>query len=107
MKYVCLMYQDEKAMDKLNPLWQEYGAEFQKSSQLRESIGLAPTHAATTVRVRDGKTLTTDGPFMETKEQLAGVFVIEAADLNEAIQFAAKIPSARLGVIEVRPTWGQ
>ncbi len=108
MKYVCLMYQDEKEMPKLSELWQAYGEEFVKNSKvITLQEGLAPTRTATTVRVRDGKTLTTDGPFMETKEQLAGVFLIEAANLDEAIQFAAKIPSARLGGIEIRPGWGQ
>jgi len=67
--------------------------------------GLQPTQAATTVRVRDGKITTTDGPFAETKEQLGGYYLIEARDLNDAIQVAAKIPSARFGSIEVRPVW--
>ena len=67
--------------------------------------GLQPTQAATTVRVRDGKIMTTDGPFAETKEQLGGYYLIEARDLNDTIQVAAKIPSARFGSIEVRPVW--
>lgn len=58
------------------------------------------------MRVRDGKTLITDGPFVETKEQRGGIYVVEAKDLNDAIQFAAKIPSARFGGVEVRPVWG-
>ena len=66
---------------------------------------LRPTTTATTVRVRDGKTLTTDGPFAETREQLGGYYLIEAKDLNAAIEIAARIPSARLGSIEVRPIW--
>jgi YCII-related domain-containing protein len=68
--------------------------------------GLAPTTSATTVRVRNGKTLTTDGPFAETKEQLGGIYFVEAKDLNDAIQVAAKLPSAQWGSIEVRPSWG-
>src|SRR5262249_7808742 len=66
---------------------------------------LQPTATATTVRVRDGKVSTTDGPFAETKEQLGGFYMIEARDLNEAIQTASRIPSARHGSIEVRPIW--
>jgi hypothetical protein len=64
---------------------------------------LAPVSAATTVRVRNGKVSTTDGPFAETKEQLGGYYLIEARDLNEAIQIASKIPSAKFGSVEVRP----
>ncbi len=114
MKYVCLIYQDEallqkmpkEEMDKLNVEYRAFGGAIQKSGQLILSQGLASTQAATTVRVRDGKTLTTDGPFAETKEQLGSIYIIEAKDLNEAIQLAAKIPSARFGGVEVRPVWG-
>ncbi len=114
MKYVCLMYQDDNLMqklpseeaNKLNADYRAFGEEIYKSGQLITSQGLKPTSAATTVRVRDGKTLTTDGPYAETKEQLGGIYIIEAQDLNGAIQFAAKIPSARYGSIEVRPVWG-
>ncbi len=113
MKYVCLMYQDDNLMQKLpqeeaGKLYADYrafGEELQKSGQLITSQGLKPTSAATTVRVRNGKTLTTDGPYAETKEQLGGIYIIEAKDLDDAIQFAAKIPSARYGSIEVRPVW--
>jgi hypothetical protein len=66
---------------------------------------LRPTTTATTVRVRDGKTLVTDGPFAETREQLGGYYLIEAKDLDEALAIAARIPSARIGSIEVRPIW--
>ncbi len=115
MKYVCLIYQDEVAlqkmpkeeMGKLSAEYKTFGEAIQKSGKLVTSQGLAPTNTATTVRVRDGKTLTTDGPFVETKEQLGSIYIIEASDLNDAIQFAAKIPSARFGSIEVRPGWGQ
>jgi hypothetical protein len=69
------------------------------------SEALQPVQTATTVRVRNGRLSTTDGPFAETKEQLGGFFLIDARDLNDAIQVAAKIPSARLGSIEVRPVW--
>ena len=115
MKYVCLIYQDEVALQKmskeemgqLNAEYKSFHEAIQKSGHFVASHGLSSTHNATTVRVRDGKTLTTDGPFVETKEQLGSIYVIEAKDLNEAIQVAAKIPSARFGNIEVRPVWGQ
>jgi hypothetical protein len=71
------------------------------------SEGLQPTATATTVRVRDGKTLTTDGPFAETKEQLGGVWVFECKDLDEAIGWAARIPQAQNGSVEIRPLWKQ
>ena len=114
MKYVCLIYQDEtqlgklpqEQLAKLNAEYKAFTEAIQKSDQFVLAQGLAPTRTATTVRVRGGKTVTTDGPFIETKEQLGSIFVIQAKDLNEAIQVAAKIPSARLGSIEVRPVWG-
>ena len=114
MKYVCLIYQDEallqkmpkEEMGKLSAEYKAFGEAIQKSGQLILGQGLQPTHTATTVRVRDGKTLITDGPFVETKEQLGSIYVIEAQDLNDAIQVAARIPSARFGNIEVRPVWG-
>jgi hypothetical protein len=113
MKYLCLIYQDESAAQKLpkadfEKIHREYTSfhdELQKSGRLLGNHGLQPTRSATTVRVRDGKVTTTDGPFAETKEQLGGYFLIESRDLNEAIQIAAKIPSARFGSIEVRPVW--
>jgi hypothetical protein len=112
MKYLCLIYQDEaelqempKEMSKLSAEYQAFTEALQKSGQLIIGQGLQPTHTATTVRVRDGKTLTTDGPFVETKEQLGGIYIIEAKDLNDAIQVASKIPSVRFGSIEVRPVW--
>jgi len=113
MKYLCLIYQDESVPQKLpkaefEKLHSDYLAftdEIRKSGRLLGSNGLQATNTATTIRVRNGKVMTTDGPFAETKEQLAGYFLIEARDLNEAIQIAAKIPSARFGSIEVRPVW--
>jgi hypothetical protein len=86
-----------------------YEAYYGFTNELRESGGylggeaLQPTSTATTVRVHDGKTMTTDGPYAETKEQLGGYYLIEAADLDEAIGWAAKIPGAKEGAIEVRP----
>ena len=77
-----------------------------KMGILRDSGRLLPTSAASTVRVRDGKTLTTDGPFAETKEQFGGYYVLDCKDLDQAIELAAKIPTAREGSIEVRPLMG-
>jgi hypothetical protein len=86
----------------------EYGAfmeEMGKRGVLQGGERLRPTTDATTVRVRDGETVTSDGPFAETKEQIGGYFVVEGKDLDEAIEIAAKIPGARFGSIEVRPIW--
>ena len=74
---------------------------------MTSSEGLQPTSSATTVRVREGKTLTIDGPFAETREQLGGVWLFECKDLDEAITWAAKIPQAQTGSIEIRPLWQQ
>ncbi len=114
MKYLCLVYQDEsqlqtmpkEEMGKLSAEYKAFSDSIQKSGHLVLGQGLSPTSTATTVRVRDGKTLTTDGPFAETKEQLGSIYIIEARDLDDAIQVASKIPSARFGSIEVRPVWG-
>lgn len=111
MKYLCLIYEDEKLWQKLpkadaDKVFAEYSAfkeGIRKSGHLVACNPLQPTHNATTVRVRNGRISATDGPFAETKEQLGGYFLIEAKDLNEAIQVAAKIPGARSGCIEVRP----
>ena len=84
----------------------EYGAfaaECEKRGVMRGGARLMPTSAASTVRVRDGKTIVTDGPFAETKEQFGGYFQLDCKDLDEALEWAAKIPSARGGSIEVRP----
>jgi hypothetical protein len=111
MKYLCLVYIDEKKLDalsksELNALIDEslaYDEMLRKSGHYIASDALQPVHAATTLRVQKGKVSTTDGPFAETKEQLGGFILINARDLNDAIQVAAKIPPARLGCIEVRP----
>ena len=111
MKYLCLIYEDEKnwqqmPKDQSDAVMGEYFAftdSIRKSGQYVAGDALQPTHTATTVRVRNGKTSTTDGPFAETKEQLGGYYLIDAKDLNEAIQVASRIPSARVGSIEVRP----
>ena len=111
MKYLCLIYEDEKLWEKMSKpeadkVYGEYFAfsdGIRKSGQYVDGNPLQPTRTATTVRVRNGKLSTTDGPFAETKEQLGGYFLVEARDLNEAIQVASRIPGARLGSIEVRP----
>jgi hypothetical protein len=113
MKYLCLVYDDEKNLEVMSE--SEFGGlvgeclaadeELRKGGHVIASEALQPVHTATTVRVRSGHVSVTDGPFAETKEQLGGFFLIEARDLNEAIQVASRIPSARLGSIEVRPVW--
>jgi hypothetical protein len=110
MKFLCLICA-EKVMEQMTDAdaekhFDEYAAfteAIRTSGHFADCNRLLPPAAATTVRVRDGRILTTDGPFAETKEQLGGYYVIEARDLNEAILVAAKIPGARLGCVEVRP----
>ena len=110
MKYLCLIYQNDETSARNAqsgvPMSQEYFAftqEIQKSGHMLGGNALQPPNTATTVRVRNGKVSTTDGPFAETKEQLGGYYLLEAADLNDAIQVAARIPGAKTGSIEVRP----
>jgi len=104
MKYLCLVYLDEKRLDELpDEDCVEFDTGIRKSGHCIASEALQSVQTATTVRVRSGKVSITDGPFAETKEQLAGFYMIEARDLNEAIQIASKIPPARVGSIEVRP----
>lgn len=110
MQYMLLIYGNEAEMkttpsDKA-PMTKEYmdfTQDIVKSGHMRAGDALQPTSAATTVRVRDGKTLSTDGPFAETKEQLGGYYLVEAKDLDEATKIAARIPGARTGCVEVRP----
>ena len=104
MKYLCLVYLDEKRLDELpDEDCVAYDTAIRKSGHCIASEALESVHTATTVRMRNGKVSITDGPFAETKEQLAGFYMIEAKDLDEAIQLASKIPPARVGSIEVRP----
>jgi len=104
MKYLCLVYLDEKRLDELpDEDCVEYDSAIRRSGHCLASEALESVQTATTVRVRNGKVSVTDGPFAETKEQLAGFYMIEAADLNEAIRVAAGIPPARVGSVEVRP----
>ncbi len=111
MKYMLLIYADESTAPaddspEMQDLMREY---FEFSASVRDvSVGgdaLLPVAAATTVRVRDGETLVTDGPFAETKEQLGGFYAVECDDLDQAIAIAARIPDARRGSVEVRPVW--
>jgi len=112
MKYVCLCYDEEKKLKAMSKSeWDAivrevhtYNEELRKKGHLITAEALESVHMATTVRVRNGKVSTTDGPFAETKEQLGGFFLINARDLNEAIQVASGLPGAHLGCIEVRPT---
>jgi hypothetical protein len=110
LRYLLLIYQDEAARsrwseEEIAVEYQDYLAFSVESEKQGVSAGAAlmPTNTATTVRLRNGKTLTTDGPFAETKEQLGGYFVLDCNDLDEAIEIAAKIPGARHGSIEIRP----
>jgi hypothetical protein len=109
MQYLLLIYANEKEQlppDERAKMFQEYGAFTQgiiKSGNFKAGDPLQPTSTATTVRVREGKTLTVDGPFAETKEQLGGYYMIEAENLDQAVAIAARIPSARFGSIEIRP----
>jgi hypothetical protein len=104
MKYLCLVYLDENRLNELpDEDCVEFDSSIRESGHCIASEALQSVQTATTVRMRNGKLSVTDGPFAETKEQLAGFYMIEARDLNEAIQIAAKIPPARVGSIEVRP----
>ena len=111
MKYLCLIYDEEAKLgtmskDEGDAFMGEYFTfteDIRQSGNMIAGEALHPVQTATTVRVRNGKLSTTDGPFAETKEQLGGFYLVNARDLNEAIQIAARIPSARIGSIEVRP----
>jgi hypothetical protein len=111
MKYLCLIYNDEREMgtmpkpdgEKMMAEYSEFTDGIKKSGHYKGGDALQPSTTATTVRVRQGKVSTTDGPFAETKEQLGGFYMIEARDLNDAIQVASRIPGAKSGSVEVRP----
>jgi hypothetical protein len=111
MKYALLIYAAEKdyadkSKEEQSRIYNEYWTytlELQKSGKMLSCVPLDPTSTATTIRVRDGKTVATDGPFADTKEQLGGVYVIDVTDLDVAMAWAAKIPDARNGSIEIRP----
>ena len=111
MKYLCLIYENEKMYETMpkeeqDAMFGEYFAftdGIKAGGQYIAGEALHPVHTATTVRIRNGRLSTTDGPFAETKEQLGGFYLVEARDLNEAIQVAGRIPGARYGSVEVRP----
>ena len=111
MQYLLMIYQNEAEYGKIDPstakkMLEEYGAFTQsiiQSGNFKAGDRLQPATTATTVRVRDGKTLTTDGPFAETREQLGGFYIVDAKDLDDAVGLAARIPAAKTGSIEVRP----
>ena len=104
MKYLCLVYGEEKAIQSMDDRHcLDFDRGIRGSGHCIASEALQPVATATTVRVRNGKVSVTDGPFAETKEYLAGFYLVEARDLNEAIQIASKIPPASVGSIEVRP----
>src|ERR1017187_4858670 len=113
MHYIILIYGDEKtfaqaandkkAQEQMYAAYNRYGADMQAAGVLRGGAELKPTQSATTVRVRNGKTVTTDGPFAETKEQLGGYYLIDVPNLDDAVHWAARCPSAAGGSIEVRP----
>jgi len=111
MKYICLVYREEAKVDLmseaeykaiLDEIW-EFQDELEQGGHHIASSPLQSVRTATTIRIRNSKMTITDGPFAETKEQLAGFYLIEAHDLNEAIRLASRMPPARLGAIEIRP----
>jgi hypothetical protein len=111
MQYLLLIYDNEAAMagrdeaarNQMLADYRDFTQSIVQAGQFKAGDPLQPTSTATTVRVRDGKTMITDGPFAETREQLGGYYLIEAKDLDAAIGVAARVPSAKLGSIEVRP----
>ncbi len=113
MQYVMLICEDEKAMLSADPAESEgmlaeyakFGEDMGARGVLRGGERLRPTADATSVQVREGEVLATDGPFAETKEQIGGFYIADCKDLDEAIEVASKIPAARFGTIEVRPIW--
>ena len=113
MQYLLMIYQNEAELrqNRRRDRPEDAGgirrlhAVIVQSGNFKAGDRLQPTSTATTVRVRDGKTLTTDGPFAETREQLGGYYLVEAKDLDAALAIAARIPGARIGSIEVRPIW--
>lgn len=115
MKYMLLMYTSEAKAPNFTPEeqqaigkeWQSLLKEAKAAGVLLENNGLAPITTATTVRIREGKALTVDGPFAETHEQLGGFLMLNCQDLDEAIQWATKVPHAKYGSVEIRPLWDQ
>jgi hypothetical protein len=112
-KYAALIYrieaewpeQGSPASRQLYQAWGAFNRDMAEAGVLSSGTGLQPTATATSVRVREGKTLITDGPFAETHEQLGGVLIFDCKDLDEAIIWASKVPDAQIGCIELRPLW--
>ena len=115
MKYMLLMYANESAVPETpedqeavsQRVWFALMKEMKDAEVLLSNTGLSPIANATTVRVREGETLITDGPFAETHEQLGGFFLLECKDLDEALRWAEKIPHAKYGSVEIRPLWSE
>jgi hypothetical protein len=113
MRYAMLICADESVVAQVGPdeagsmlgEYMKFGEEMTERGVLQGGERLRPTSDATTVQVRDGEVITSDGPFAETKEQIGGFYLVDCKDLDEAIEIAAKIPGARVGKIEVRPIW--
>src|SRR6201992_3271560 len=113
MQYLLMIYSneveyakiDEATRQQITTEYEAFTKSIIQSGNFKAGDRLRPVSTATTVRVRDGKTLTTDGPFAETREQLGGYYLVEAKDIDAALAIAARIPSARFGSIEVRPIW--
>jgi hypothetical protein len=111
MKYLCIVYNNEKVLQSMSAAEGQalvdealdYNETLRRSGHFIAANALQPVHTATTVRVKNGKASVTDGPYAETHEQIGGNVLIEAKDLNEAIQLAAGIPPARMGAVEIRP----
>jgi len=114
MKYMCLVYQEEDCMSQLPPdqraTWADdvncYIESLRESGHFLDASPLQPPHATTTLRLRQGQVLISDGPYAETREQIGGYYLIEANDLNDAIRIASKMPQVRTGTIEIRPLRG-
>ena len=109
MKYLLLMFHDATEAPENSPelyqAWMDYMQEANAAGVMLANHGVAPGASATTLRVREGKALITDGPFAETHEQLGGFSLLECENLDEALRWAEKIPTARFGAIEIRPLW--
>ena len=111
MKYLLLLYGDESQWTNASPedvqgemeAYEKFGAEVMQAGAFISGEGLEATNAATTLRIRDGETVLTDGPFAETREQLGGFYLLECRDLDEAVAWAKKLPSAYSGSVEIRP----
>ena len=115
MLYMLLIHSDEtrypklsqEELGKLMAEYEKFTVDIRGAGVFKAADRLSPTSTATTVRVRNGETLITDGPFAETKEQLGGYYLIDVKDLDEALQWATKLPTAKYGTVEVRPVWAE